>query len=115
MAKDYEGIGGLILESPYTTLPDVAASTYFFLPVRMLMKDKFDSLSKIGDVSAPLLILHGVEDRIVPIRLGRQLYKAANEPKEMVELEGLGHNDLAGAALTGHIKNFLEGLPKGAE
>jgi fermentation-respiration switch protein FrsA (DUF1100 family) len=63
------------------------------LPVGAILRTKYDSLSKIGDISAPLLLLHGDQDDVVPIELGLRLYKAANEPKEFYSIIGAGHND----------------------
>lgn len=94
MATEYPDIKSVILESPYTSLPDVAARTYFFVPVRLLMKDKFDSFSKIKNVKAPLLIIQGTNDRVIAPKFGQKLFTAANEPKEILKLEGYGHNDL---------------------
>ena len=71
-------IGAVILESPFTSIPDIAAKAYPALPFNQLVRDKFDSLSKIGNVHAPLLVIHGTDDRVVPFELGRRLYEAAN-------------------------------------
>lgn len=83
---------GAILESTFTHLGDMAVVHFPFIPARAL-KDRFSSLSRIGRVSAPLLFFHGDRDRIVPLRLGQQLFEAAPEPKEFVLLEGADHND----------------------
>jgi fermentation-respiration switch protein FrsA (DUF1100 family) len=87
-------IARLVLEAPFTSAVDVGASFYWFLPVRLLMKDQFRSDERIGKVTAPLLFLHGTDDHIVPIAFGERLFALANEPKEMVRLPGGGHNDL---------------------
>ena len=73
---------------------EIGASAYPWLPVRLFMKDKFNSLEFIGDVRAPLSIIHGSRDRIVPIDSGRKLFEAANEPKEFIELKDAAHNDV---------------------
>lgn len=106
MAAEYPP-AGLILESPFSALADVAQSMYPVVPVGLLLKDKFDSAALIKDVKAPKLFIHGDRDRTVPLRFGRKLYDAAPEPKEFVEIEGAAHNDLYdhGAAL--HITRFL--------
>jgi fermentation-respiration switch protein FrsA (DUF1100 family) len=70
-------IGRLILQAPFTSAADVAATVYWFLPVRLLMKDPFYSDRRIGKVKAPVLILHGARDRVVPIALGERLYALA--------------------------------------
>jgi fermentation-respiration switch protein FrsA (DUF1100 family) len=74
--------GALVLEAPYTSVGAVAQSRYWMFPVRRLVLDKFDSLSKIGRLHCPLLIMHGEHDRVIPIRYGRELFEAASEPKE---------------------------------
>jgi fermentation-respiration switch protein FrsA (DUF1100 family) len=87
-------VGGLILESPFTSAADVGAMVYWFLPVRLLMKDQFRSDERIGKVRAPLLIIHGARDRVVPMALGERLFALANEPKRMVRFPEGNHNDL---------------------
>lgn len=84
---------GLILDSPFTSVAERAADFYPWLPARLLMTDRYDSLSVIGEVRTPLFILHGEADEIVPVDMGRKLFAHANEPKEIVTLPGAGHND----------------------
>lgn len=106
MATEFKNVKALILEAPYTSLPDVAAKTYFFIPVHLLMKDKFDSLSKIKSVSAPLLIMHGLDDKVIPPAFGQTLYTEANRPKELFQLGNHGHNDLPFEALSSKVIEF---------
>jgi fermentation-respiration switch protein FrsA (DUF1100 family) len=87
-------VGKLILEAPYTSTADVAAELYPFAPVRWLMKDQLHSDQWIGKVHAPLLIMHGARDDVVPIRFGERLFALANEPKRFVRFDNGGHNDL---------------------
>lgn len=84
----------LVLEAPFTSATDVASLTYFWLPVKYLMKDRFESLSKIKNVKTSLLIIHGDEDGVIPIALSQKLYEAANHPKEFITINGGGHSDL---------------------
>ena len=88
-----DGARGLILERTFTSLPDVGAVHFPFLPVRWLMRNRLDSLKKIAGYRGPLLICHGDVDEIIPYELGQRLYEAANEPKRFVTLPGVGHND----------------------
>ncbi len=104
-------IAGLILDAPFTSAADVAASAYPFAPVRWLIKDPFHTDERIGRVTAPLLVLHGEQDRIVPIRFGEQLFALANEPKRMVRFPQGGHVNLDGFGAPKPIKDFLTGLP----
>jgi fermentation-respiration switch protein FrsA (DUF1100 family) len=88
-----EGARGLILEATFTSLPDVAARHYPWAPVRMLMRNRLDSLSKIAGYAGPLLQVHGAADDIIPIDLGRRLFAQARGPKWFVPIADAGHND----------------------
>jgi uncharacterized protein len=89
----------VLLEAPYAAAVDIAAGLYPWLPVRLLMQDQFRSIDKISLVTAPLLILHGTEDAVIPFASGQALFAAANDPKTFVTLEGQGHNALFDPAL----------------
>src|SRR6266478_4551569 len=89
-------VGKLILEAPYTSIVDVAASAFPFVPVRWLMRDRFRSDQRIARVTAPLLVMHGIGDPTIPIALGERLFALAREPKQFVRFPGGGHNDLDG-------------------
>lgn len=84
-------VAALVLEAPFAAAVDVAAGVYPWLPVRLLMKDQFISRDFIARVKAPVLILHGDADMVIPVEQGRQLYAMANEPKELVIIPGAGH------------------------
>ncbi len=86
-------VGGIILDAPYTSLVDVAETVYPYLPARLLMTDRYETLTYIGRVTAPLLILQGERDEIVPISMGRAVFAAANEPKTMKTFPEAGHSD----------------------
>ncbi|MFP3944088.1 MAG: alpha/beta hydrolase [Alphaproteobacteria bacterium] len=88
------GAAGLVLESPFSSVVDVAGAHYPLLPVRWLVHDRWDSMAVIGRVRAPLLVVHGERDRVVPIRFGRKLFAAASEPKQFAAIPAAGHNDL---------------------
>jgi len=84
--------GAVILESVFTSVPDVGAHHYPFLPVRALATNQFDNEARVAESEAPKLFIHSREDRVVPFNLGRRVYEAAAEPKQFLEIEG-GHND----------------------
>ena len=84
-------VGALVLDSPYSSIADVAAATYWFVPVRALIRDPFRNDLLIGSVKAPTLIVHGTKDRVVPIRFGEKLFALANSPKEFWRVEGGAH------------------------
>jgi hypothetical protein len=88
-------VGKLILEAPYTSIVDLAASLLRIFPVRWLIKDQFHSDRLIARVTAPLLIMHGAQDRTIPLGYGERLFALANQPKQFVRFPEAGHNDLA--------------------
>jgi len=88
-------IAALVLEAPFTSVAEVAQSHFPYLPASRMVVDRFDSLSRIGKVKAPILVLHGERDRVVPVRYGRALFDAAPEPKEGWFAPDAGHEDLA--------------------
>ena len=87
----------LVLRSPFTSLADVAAVHYPWLPARRLLLDRYPSIERIGSVGVPVMVIAGDRDDIVPEPLSRRLYDAANEPKRFVLVPGAGHNDQATA------------------
>lgn len=95
---------GVILRSTFTSLVAAGEHLYPFLPVSLLLIDRFDSLSRIANVNCPLLSLHGTQDEIVPFAMGRALFEAAPDVsasgvrKRFVELSAVGHNDYLPAA-----------------
>ena len=88
-------IAGLVLEAPCTSVVEVAQYHYSFVPASVLVRDRFASISNIGRIKAPILVLHGHRDRVVPPRYGRALFDAAPEPKEFWFAPEAGHEDLA--------------------
>jgi uncharacterized protein len=99
-------VGHVVLESPFTSAADVGAGHYWFVPVRLLMKDQFRSDLRIGKVTAPVLVLHGDRDGVVPIALGERLYDLINAPKRFVRFPGAGHDGL-GARAVEEAKRFI--------
>jgi len=109
MATEFE-IAAIILQSPFTSLQDVANFHYpFFLPFSGLVSDKFDSLSKAHEISLPILIVHGKSDRIIPPELSRRLLEKFPGPKEAEYIPKRDHNNLfepnlVDAFITKHVK-----------
>jgi len=101
-------IGRLVLQAPFTSAADIAAQRYWFVPVRLLMKDQFRSDLSIGKVTAPVLVLHGDRDEVVPFAFGERLYQLINAPKRFVRVAGGGHNDLGDRAVDA-AKAFIDG------
>jgi len=87
-------VGGLILDAPYTSIVDVAAGAYPFLPVRYFLADRYETTRYIAGVKVPLLVLHGERDPVIPVAMGQELHHLANEPKRLVLFPNGGHSDL---------------------
>ena len=101
-------VAAVVLEAPFTSVAEVAQRHYWFLPARHLVIDRFDSLSKITRIGAPLLIVHGEKDRVVSVEMGRALLAAAREPKEAVFVPDAGHNDLYDHGVADAVIAFVE-------
>lgn len=105
----------LVLRSPFTSLSDIGRVHYPMLPVRWLLRDRYDTIGRISRVRAPVLIVGGDRDRIVPIAQTRQLYGAARDPKSLLNIDGADHNDDAlvhGRAMIDGVIRFLRNLPR---
>jgi uncharacterized protein len=102
-------VGRVILEAPFTSAAAVAALRYWYIPVRLLMKDQFRSDARIAKVTAPLLILHGVHDQVVPYAMGERLFELANQPKHIVRFLDGGHEDLDANGALHAVARFLAG------
>lgn len=107
MATEYV-MGGLILEAPYTAVSARAAEIYFYIPVRLLIRDRFDSLAKIGKVTSPILLFHGELDETIPVAHGRALLQAATAPKQGYFFPQTGHSDFDSSLLARHILEFAK-------
>jgi fermentation-respiration switch protein FrsA (DUF1100 family) len=108
---------GLILETPFTSISDMARVLLPFFPVGGLLQTKYDSLHKMQGIRVPLLVLHGDRDDVVPYELGRRLFEAANPPKTFYTIRGARHND---TYIVGDLPyfeawaRFLRGLERAA-
>ena len=97
----------IILESPYTSMIKAAKIYYPYLPVKFLLKDKYDSEKKIKNIKTPILIMHGKKDNIVPFHMGKKLFETANEPKKFLQIEEDDHMLSFNDNLLLEIKNFI--------
>jgi len=100
--------GGLALQSTFTSVPDVGAPVYWWLPVRLLCRNVFPSGDRVSRLGCPKLIMHGKRDEIIPYALGRALFEKAAEPKRWLDLPG-GHNDGAWMA-DENVRNAMRGF-----
>lgn len=85
-------VGGLVLEEGFTSTADIGQEMFPFIPVHWLVRNKYDTISKLPGIHIPLLILHSRDDKLIRFNHGQRLFAAANDPKQFVELRG-GHND----------------------
>ena len=87
----------LVLESPFTSIQGMAQKVYpvvsKVVPLGLVVQSRFDALAKIGQVRTPVMVLHGDQDDMIPIEMGRELFEAANEPKAFYAIRGASHND----------------------
>jgi fermentation-respiration switch protein FrsA (DUF1100 family) len=100
-------VGRIVLEAPFTSAANVAAGVYPFVPVRFLMKDQFRSDERIGKVKAPILIMHGERDGVVPFRHGERLYEMIRGPKRFVRFPQGGHEGLDAHGALAEVRKFL--------
>lgn len=106
-------VGGLILLSSFTSIADMGALSFPWLPVRFMVRTRFDNLAKIPHIEAPKLIVHSRADEVVPFEMGQRLFASAREPKQALWLERARHNDpfyTEAERVTGAISAFLRGL-----
>lgn len=102
-------VGKLILEAPYSSIADVAASAFPIFPVRLVMRDPFRSDQRIARVKAPLLIMHGARDATIPIGFGERLFALAHQPKQFVRFPEGSHNDLDTYGAAAVARQFIGG------
>lgn len=106
-----DGARALVLQSTFTSLPDVAARQYPWLPVRWLMKNRFDSKANISRFTGPLLYSHSEGDTTLDISMGDELFAAANEPKQFFRFAGRDHNDPQPRDYLRALTEFFDSLP----
>lgn len=102
-------VARVLLESPHTSIADVAASIYWFIPARLLIKDPFRSDLIVGKIGKPVLVLHGERDRLIPVRFAERLYEMITAPKRFVRLPGAQHNDHDAFGAQDLVRPFIAG------
>ncbi|MGJ3260841.1 MAG: alpha/beta hydrolase [Rhodospirillales bacterium] len=114
MARELADAGtparALVLEAPFTSMGAAAQDRYFYVPAKLLVKDKYANIDKIAGIGAPLFVFHGDRDRVIGQAHGRRLFEAANEPKRALWIDGGGHNDLFDFGAGEAVIDFIEGL-----
>ena len=105
-----KNFAGVILESPFTSMIEAGKTKYPYLPVRLLLKDKYESNKKIKNIKSPILIMHGKVDNIVPFYMGKKIYELANEPKYSYFSEYDDHMMEYNEKLLNNLKKFIRSL-----
>ena len=105
-----KNFAGIILESPFTSMIDAGKNKYPYLPVRFLLKDKYESHKKIKNIKSPILIMHGKVDNIVPFYMGKKMYELANKPKYYYFSEYDDHMMEYNEKLLNQLKQFISSL-----
>jgi hypothetical protein len=106
LARDRD-FAAIVLEAPFTSLVDVGARAYPWLPIRLLARDRYDNLAKIAGLRAPLIVVHGEADRLVPPAMGRALLAATAGPAHGIFIAGADHDDIVGAGAPDRILPLL--------
>jgi fermentation-respiration switch protein FrsA (DUF1100 family) len=107
-------VGGLILEAPYTSIAELGAAIYPYLPVGLLLKDRYETDKVMPQVKVPVLVIHGTRDRTVPVAMGRRIAALANEPKRFAEFPEGGHSNLYvdGNEALPVVREWIRGLAR---
>jgi len=116
LALEHPDAGGLILESPFTSVPEAAKAVWYLraFPLSLFVHNRFDNLSKIGDVHIPVFITVGTEDTLTPPEMAEALFQHANQPKQLYLVPGADHNgivNVGGEELESHISGFVDSVP----
>lgn len=101
----------VILESPFVSIKEMAKVVLPAVPIGRLLSAKFDVIEKVGKITAPMLVLHGDQDEIIPFEHGQNVFAAAHEPKQFYPIKGAGHNDtfiVGGNAYYERLRSFIE-------
>jgi fermentation-respiration switch protein FrsA (DUF1100 family) len=107
IATEYP-ISMLVLQAPYISVEDRASELYSFVPVKLMIKDKFRSIDKIKNVKAPLVLFHGERDNVIPAKHGRAIFEAANDPKQAFFFPTTNHNDFDSGLISAHVLDFAK-------
>ncbi len=102
-------VAALVLDSPFTSITDIGASQYPWLPVRLLLRHRYETINIIDKVKVPLLVVHGEADDVVPVAMGRSIFAAARaaEPKHLVTFPGAGHSNHAEFGSMAQVVRFI--------
>jgi uncharacterized protein len=101
LARRRPEAAGIVLEATFTSVGDmIQESPWGFLPVGLILTQRFETLSKVGELKMPVLVTHGTNDSIVPFHMGEKIFEAVKAPKRFIKVEGAGHHNLSGVAFS---------------
>lgn len=103
---------GLLLQSPYTSMVDMAAKQMPAAPAQLLLKDRFESISRIGQIKMPVAWIHGRDDNLIPLAMAKRLFDEANSPKCSRIILGAGHNDMPDEEVATFFRLNVEAMVK---
>ena len=109
LAKEFN-FSGIILESPFTSMVELAKKYYPYLPVKLVLKDKYETIKKLDQINSPILIMHGKSDKLVPFWMGEKLFNMANEPKYSFFPEYDDHMMEYNKDLVNSLNQFIKSL-----
>ena len=105
-----KNFAGLILETPFTSMVEAAKNFYPYIPVGLILKDKYENNKKIKNINIPILVMHGEADQIVPFWMGKKIFNLANEPKYSYFTKSDDHMMEYDNNLVSALKSFVESL-----
>ena len=119
LARKNPGLGGLILETPFSRIDDAARGDWFYrlFPVSLILRSHFDNLGKIAAVHSPVLVIVGTDDQLTPRWMAESIIAQAHDPKQLCLVQGAGHNDLVstgGQALSDMLRKFVQSIGTGS-
>jgi fermentation-respiration switch protein FrsA (DUF1100 family) len=100
----------VILESPYSSIASVAQKIYWFIPVKLILKDRFESIKYLPKITSPIIIFHGTADHVVPYLEGQKVFGAIKSPKKLVTVEGAGHVKFDHQFMLDKINQFIDDI-----
>lgn len=103
-------VKAVVLEAPLTSTIDVGRRSYWFLPLKLLLRDYFHNEENIKQLKKPLLVLHGSQDAVIPVAQGRRVFEAGNKPKRLEIFDDAGHSDLFGHGAWEKVEDFVDGF-----
>ncbi len=105
-------VKAVVLEAPLTSTVDVGKRTWFFLPLNLLMTDQYRNARHVTNIHVPVLVLHGEQDAVIPVQMGKRVFAAANEPKRLEVFPDGGHSDLFDHGAWEKVRAFLSEMSR---